>query len=574
MANFDPSKRDSFGSKFGVIAAAAGSAVGLGNIWRFPYVAGENGGGAFIIIYLIFIIAIGVPVMLSEFTIGRSAQRNAFGSFKKLAPGTRWYLIGLMGVVAAFVILAFYSTVAGWTLEYIYLSVSDAFSGKGPDEITSIFEGFKSGTFRPIMWQLIFMVLTAWIVIAGVKNGIEKYAKILMPILLLLIIVLDIRAITLPKADLGLKFLFEPDFSKLNTKSILEALGQAFFSLSIGMGTLITYGSYIKKNENLTNTAIKVSAADTIIAILAGVAIFPAVFAFGIEPNAGPDLIFRTLPNIFQHIPGGYYFSLLFFILLAVAALTSSISVLEVVVAYFVEELGLVRKKATIVAASSIAIVGILATMSWGTLKGVKIFNYNIFELLDFSASSVFLPIGGLFIVLFLGWYVSKSRVKTEMSSQGLFKARLLPLFSVIIKFIAPIAIALVFLNGIGVINFKSEIKYQTVLKVEITADKTIQKEISIETIRDELNKGNWTVNIQRKKVNEELSEEQIDNLKTEDLDVNLYRMTVLEQSSQMNNKIIVKLDIFSKEPVPENISLDYFDNDIKKIDNKDSVKD
>src|SRR6056297_3534650 len=310
MANFDPSKRDSFGSKFGVIAAAAGSAVGLGNIWRFPYVAGENGGGAFIIIYLIFI-AIGVPVMLSEFTIGRSAQRNAFGSFKKLAPGTRWYLIGLMGVVAAFVILAFYSTVAGWTLAYIYLSVSDAFSGKGPDEITSIFEGFKSGTFRPIMWQLIFMVLTAWIVIAGVKNGIEKYAKILMPVLLLLIIILDIRAVTLPNADLGLKFLFEPDFSKLNTKSVLEALGQAFFSLSIGMGTLITYGSYIKKNDNLGSTAISVAGADTFIAILAGIAIFPAVFAFadieniGLANVSGEGLVFITLPGILFSIPGG-----------------------------------------------------------------------------------------------------------------------------------------------------------------------------------------------------------------------------------------------------------------------------
>ena len=314
MANFDPSKRDSFGSKFGVIAAAAGSAVGLGNIWRFPYIAGENGGGAFIIVYLIFIIAIGIPVMLSEFTIGRSAQRNAFGSFKKLAPKTYWYLIGLMGVVAAFMILAFYSTVAGWTLEYIYLSFADAFSGKSPDQLTSIFESFKSGTFRPLLWQLIFMILTAWIVISGVQRGIEKYAKILMPLLLVLVIVLDIRAVTLSGAKEGLEFLFKPDFSKLDTNSILEALGQAFFSLSIGMGTLITYGSYINKRENLTTTAINVTAADTIIAILAGVAIFPAVFAFGIEPNAGPDLIFRTLPNIFQQIPGGYFFSLLFFI--------------------------------------------------------------------------------------------------------------------------------------------------------------------------------------------------------------------------------------------------------------------
>lgn len=453
MAKFDPSKRDSFGTKFGVIAAAAGSAVGLGNIWRFPYVAGENGGGAFILIYLLFIIAIGMPVMLSEFTIGRRAQRNAFGSFKRLAPNTYWYLIGLLGVVAAFVILSFYSTVAGWTLEYIYLSFSNAFAEKNPDQLTTMFETFKAGTFRPILWQLVFMVLTAWIVIAGVKKGIEKYAKILMPILLLLIIVLDIRAVTLPGASEGLEFLFSPDFSKLDTNSILEALGQAFFSLSIGMGTLITYGSYINKKQNLTSTAINVSAADTIIAILAGIAIFPAVFAFGIEPNAGPDLIFRTLPNIFQQMPGGYFFSLTFFILLGVAALTSSISVLEVVVAYFVEELGILRKRATIIAAVSITVLGVMSTMSWGVMGDVRIFDFNIFELLDFTASSVFLPIGGVFIVVFLGWYLGKKHIKEEITSDGLYKAKLTNIFVLIIKFLAPIAIAMVFLHGIGLLK-------------------------------------------------------------------------------------------------------------------------
>jgi NSS family neurotransmitter:Na+ symporter len=453
MAKFDFSKRDSFGSKFGVIAAAAGSAVGLGNIWRFPYVAGENGGGAFILVYLVFIIAIGIPVMLSEFTIGRSAQRNVFGSFKRLAPRTHWYLIGVLGVVAAFIILSFYSTVASWTLEYIYKAAADAFSGKSPDQLTTMFEGFKAGTFRPILWQVVFMFLTAWIVVAGVKRGIEKYARILMPVLLLLIIILDIRAITLPGAKEGLEFLFKPDFSKLNTNSVLEALGQAFFSLSIGMGTLVTYGSYIHKRENLANTAVSVSAADTIIAILAGVAIFPAVFAFGIEPNAGPDLIFRTLPNIFQQIPGGYFFALLFFILLGVAALTSSISVLEVVVAYFTEELGMVRKPATILAAVSITALGVLSTMSWGALEGVSIFNSNIFDLLDFTASSVLLPVGGLFIVIFVGWYLGREKIRQELSSGGLFKVRLLNVFVFIVKFLAPLAIALVFLNGIGLLK-------------------------------------------------------------------------------------------------------------------------
>ena len=454
MGKFDFTKRDSFGSKFGVIAATAGSAVGLGNIWRFPYIAGENGGGAFIIVYLLFILAIGIPVMLSEFTIGRSAQRNVFGAFKKLAPKTYWYLLGLLGVIAAFIILSFYSTVASWTLEYIYKSMIDAFSGKSPDQLTLLFEGFKASTFRPVLWQLVFMFLTAWIVIAGIKRGIEKYAKLLMPLLVVLIIVMDIRAITLPGAGEGLAFLLSPDFSKLNTNSVLEALGQAFFSLSIGMGTLITYGSYINKNENLTNTAISVSAADTLIAVLAGVAIFPAVFAFGIEPNAGPDLIFRTLPNIFMQLPGGYYFALLFFILLIVAALTSSISVLEVVVAYFSEELGISRKPATIIAAVSITALGVFSTMSWGMLKDATLFDQNIFGLLDFTASSVLLPLGGLLIVIFLGWYLGKPVARNEISNQGQIKARLLPLFMWIIKYLAPVAIALVFLNGIGLLKF------------------------------------------------------------------------------------------------------------------------
>lgn len=453
MAKFDFSKRDSFGSKFGVIAASAGSAVGLGNIWRFPYIAGENGGGAFILVYLLFIIAIGIPVMLSEFTIGRNAKRNVFGAFKVLAPGTYWYLIGLLGVVAAFIILSFYSTVASWTLEYTFKSLMDSFSGQNPDQLTYMFEGFKASTFRPIMWQVIFMFFTAWIVIAGVKNGIEKYAKILMPLLLVLIIVMDIRAMTLPGAKEGVEFLFKPDFSQLNTNSVLEALGQAFFSLSIGMGTLVTYGSYINKRENLANTAISVSAADTIIAILAGLAIFPAVFAFGIEPNAGPDLIFRTLPNIFLQLPRGYIFSLLFFVLLVVAALTSSISVLEVVVAYFSEELGILRKTATVIAAFLITALGILSTLSWGVLRNVEVFEQNIFGILDFTASSMLLPIGGLFIVLFLGWYLGKNTAKEEISSQGLFKVRLVSVFVFIVKFLAPIAIALVFLNGIGLLK-------------------------------------------------------------------------------------------------------------------------
>lgn len=454
MANIDSSQRGSFGSKFGVIAAAAGSAVGLGNIWRFPYVAGENGGGAFLIIYLSFIFAIGVPVMLSELLIGRRGQLNAYGSFKKLSNGKPWYLVGLMGIVAAFLILAFYSTIAGWTLEYLLQSLSNSFEGKSSLQLKESFESFQSSTFRPILWQLIFMALTAGIIMAGVQKGIEKYAKILMPLLVVLIIVMCIRSVTLPGAKEGLAFLFNPDFSKITWGVVLDALGQAAFSLSIGMGALITYGSYIRKDNNLTTTAFQVSIADTMIAILAGVMIFPAVFAFNIDPTAGFGLVFIVLPNIFEQMAGGYIFSIIFFVLLAVAALTSTISVLEVVVAYFVEELKLTRKRATILAASSIAAIGILCTLSFGSLSEFKIFGHTIFGLFDEVSANYLLPIGALLIVVFLGWFLGKNVVKDELSNQGKLKTRFLGLYMFIIKFIAPIAIALVFLYSIGILKF------------------------------------------------------------------------------------------------------------------------
>ena len=452
MSTPDFSKRDTFSSKFGVIAAAAGSAIGLGNIWRFPYVLGENGGGAFLFVYLAFIIAIGVPVMMSEFTIGRAALRNPYGAFKKLAPGKPWYLVGLMGVGAAFMILAFYSVVAGWTLEYIYQSVKNAFAGKTPEELGSMFDSFREDSIRPVIWFLVFMGLTAWIVLSGVKNGIEKYAKILMPILLVILAILCIRAVTLPGAKEGLAFLFKPDFSKINAKTILEALGQAFFSLSIGMGTLITYGSYISKKDNLANTAVSVSFADTFIAVLAGVAIFPAVFAFGIDAGEGEDLVFKTLPNIFQQMTGGYFFSLLFFILLGVAALTSTISVLEVIVAYFVEELKMMRKKATLIATLSVSVLGFMCALSWGSMANFKIFGQNVFGLLNFTSANILLPLGGFFIVIFIGWYYGREKTKFELSNQGKLKAKYIPLLMFIVKFIAPLAIAMVFLNGLGLL--------------------------------------------------------------------------------------------------------------------------
>ncbi len=447
-------QRDSFTSRFGVIAAAAGSAIGLGNIWRFPYVTGENGGGAFLLIYLCFVIAIGIPVMTSEFIIGRSAQRNPYGAFKILAPGKPWYLIGLMGVTAAFMILAFYTTVAGWSLEYFYQALVGNLSGKSDSELTLMFDDFLSGSFRPFLWFLIFMGLTALIIFSGVKRGIERYTKILMPLLLLLLILLCVRSLTLEGSKEGLLFLFKPDLSKITPKVILEALGQAFFSLSIGMGTLITYGSYIRKNDNLASSALYVGIADTMIAVIAGIAIFPAVFALGGSPASDKGLVFIVLPGIFQKIPFGNIFALIFFVLLGVAALTSTISVLEVIVAFLVEELKMTRRKATIAATLTVSVLGVVTVWSLGGLGNFTILDKNIFSLLEYLTANIMLPLGGLFIVLFIGWFFSPQRTRKELTNDGELKAGYIPLYMFIVKFVAPVAIAMVFLYSLGL--FKS----------------------------------------------------------------------------------------------------------------------
>lgn len=442
--------RDGFASKFGVYAAAVGSAVGLGNIWRFPYVAGENGGGAFLIIYLAFVIVIGIPVVTSEFIIGRRGQSNSFGSFKKLAPGKPWYLVGLLGIVAAFIILAFYGTVAGWTLEYVFLSIKNIFVSNTTDP-EKVFVDFHTGIAAPVFWQIIFMIATAMIILAGVQKGIEKSSKILMPLLFLILIILSVKSISLPNSSEGLKFLFNPDFSKINSTVILSALGQAAFSLSIGMGALITYGSYVKKDVNLPKTAFLVSISDMLIAVLAGVAIFPAVFSFGLSPGEGPGLVYIVLPGIFQQMSGGEFFALLFFILLAIAALTSSISLLEVIVAYISEEFKIKRGIATIIATGMSTILGIFTTLSFSSLKNIKIFNKSIFDSCDFLATNILLPLGAFLIVIFLGWFFDKKQTRDEVTNGGTIKFRLFPVFIFIIKFVAPIAIFFVFLQGLGI---------------------------------------------------------------------------------------------------------------------------
>ncbi len=445
--------RAQFGSKFGVFAAAAGSAIGLGNIWKFPYITGVYGGAAFLFVYLGFILAIGLPVMLSELVIGRRSRRNAFGAFNKLAPGSPWRFIGSFGVAAAFLILSFYGVVAGWSIKYIFFSLSNTFDGFSPLQIAETFDAFVADPGKPLLYQIIFMILTGAIVILGVHNGIESFSKVLMPILLIIILILDIRAVTLHGAGEGLRFLFHPDFSKLTFEGVLSALGHAFFSLSLGMGTLITYGSYVNKQNNLINIAVQVTVADTVVAILAGIAIFPAVFAFHIEPDGGVGLIFKTLPNVFIQMPGGVIFSVLFFILLTIAALTSAISILEVVVAYFVEELKLHRRSATIIATSLITLLGIICSLSLGIYSNVQVFNKTIFDLLDFISANILLPLGGMFIALFIGWFFGKFRVMREVAQGGSLKGWFLTVFMNLVRFVAPIAIFIVFLNGLKILD-------------------------------------------------------------------------------------------------------------------------
>ncbi len=442
--------RDSFGSRLGVIAATAGSAVGLGNIWRFPYVLGENGGGAFLLIYLAIMFSIGIPVMMSELAIGRRSQRNPVGAFRVLAPGKPWYLVGMMGVISAFMILAFYTAVAGWTLEYIYQTIIGGFREKSPDELTAMFNSFRGESLRPALWFTIFMIATSIIVLGGIRKGIEKATRIMMPVLFILLLIMCVKALTLGGSGKGLIFLFKPDFSKVTGSVVLMALGQVFFSLSIGMGTIITYGSYIQKDNKLAATSVQVSLIDTLVAVLAGIAIFPAVFAFGISPASGEALTFIVLPGIFQQMPAGMIFAFIFFLLLALAALTSTISVLEVIVAYFSEQLGLTRRMAILLATISMFILGITASLSLGVTSGIKLFGLNTFDLFNTTTANILLPLGGLLIVIFLGWFFPAKEVLDELSNGGALKTRYFMLYRFIIRFVAPIAITIVFLNSIG----------------------------------------------------------------------------------------------------------------------------
>ena len=451
-------ERENFGSKLGVILAAAGSAVGLGNIWRFPVETGQNGGAAFIIVYILCIILLGLPIMMSEFLIGRYTHSNTAGAYRKLAPGTQWKWVGRLGVLSGFVILSYYSVVAGWTAEYTILAAMNHFDGKTTSDFPVIFSEFASNPWKPMLWMFAFMIITHVIVVRGVKSGIEKFSKIMMPALFVIILILVVCSVSLPGASKGVEFLLKPDFSKIDGSVILSAMGQAFFSLSLGLGCLCTYASYFGKDTNLGKTALNVSVIDTMVAIMAGFIIFPAVFNAGYQlgsGDVGPSLIFITLPNVFQQAFGGlpflsYIFAVMFYFLLVVAALTSTISMHEVVTAYVSEEFGMKRRKAAWIVTLACSFVGIFCSLSFGPLDGVKIFGMSIFDLFDYVSSNIFLPVGGMFISLFTGWYLDKKFVRQEITNGGEIKAPYFRLFIFILRYVAPVAIALILLNQLG----------------------------------------------------------------------------------------------------------------------------
>ena len=444
-------QRSQWGSKIGFILAAGGSAVGLGNIWRFPYLAGENGGGAFVLIYLITVAIIGFTLMLAEFTIGRYSQSNAVGAFKNI--DKRFGFIGFIGVIVAFLIMGFYMIVGGWSLAYIFKAITGTINSTDPKFLSSSFNELVVNDFQPILWGGIYIILNIFIVSSGINKGIEKASKILMPALFVIMIILTFKSLSLEGAMEGVKFFIKPNFSEITPKVVLNAAGQAFFSLSLGMTCMVTYGSYLNKSENLVKNAMIVPLLDTLVAIMAGFVILPAVFAFGVKPTSGPSLLFITLPPVFELMPLGVLFEALFFILVGIAAITSTISILEVVVAYFTETYNFSRAKTTIIIALICFIVGIPSSLSFGTMSDVTFFGKTYFEWFDYIASNILLPVGGLFISIFVGWIMNTKDVEDEITNGGTIKFGLMKVFFFATRFLAPIGIILVLLQATGILK-------------------------------------------------------------------------------------------------------------------------
>lgn len=462
-------ERANFGTKLGIILATAGSAVGLGNVWRFPYVTGQNGGAAFLLIYIAFVIIMGVPCMLNEFIIGRKAQANTARAYSKLANGTPWKLIGILGVFTGFIITGYYVVVSGWCLQYIYASIAGHLNSDAT-YVKTYFDTFATNPWKPILWLIIFMLICHFIVSKGVEKGIEKSSKLMMPLLFILLIVIAISSCLLPGANRGLSFLFKPDFSNVDSKTFLGALGQAFYSLSLGMGCLCTYASYFKRDTHLTKSAAQIVSIDTLIAVLAGIMIFPAFFAS--YPDAadklanpelasqysGPGLVFITLPNVFHQafssVPLiGELVAILFYALLSLAALTSLISLHEVSTAFFHEELKISRKKGAGIVTILCTVIGVFCSLSYGGgREWLVIAGQSVFTWFDFLSGQIFLPTGGLLTCLFIGWYVPKHIVKDEFTNQGTLRGRFFNIYMFAVRYVCPICIILIFLNQFGII--------------------------------------------------------------------------------------------------------------------------
>lgn len=450
------SERASFGSKLGIILATAGSAVGLGNVWRFPYMSGEYGGGAFILIYIGCVLLLGIPCMVSEFVIGRRAASNTARAYGILSGGRPWMLVGLLGVITGFMIAGYYAVVSGWCLHYIYASVSGQLHGS-PEFFTGYFDAFEKDPLKPVFWALVFMLVTHLIIIRGIRGGIEKASKFMMPVLFVLLIVIVVLSCMLPGAFEGVSFLFKPDFSKVSGGMFLGALGQAFFSLSIGMGCLCTYASYFSKDTDLMKSASQIAFIDTIVAVLAGLMIFPAAFSVGISPDSGPSLVFITLPNVFQQAFSGmpfvgYAVSAAFYALLALAALTSIISMHEVATVFLEEEFRFSRKRAATVVTIACSAVGVVCSLSLGGWDCLRIGDRTLFDMFDFFTGQIMLPVGGFLTCLFIGWFLPRKMIRDEFTNRGTLRGSLFGAYMFCVRYICPICILLIFLRQFGVI--------------------------------------------------------------------------------------------------------------------------
>ncbi|MBP5514318.1 MAG: sodium-dependent transporter [Bacteroidaceae bacterium] len=445
------SNRGSFGSKIGVVLAAAGSAVGLGNVWRFPTEVGNNGGAAFILIYLFSVFFIGVPVMISEFVIGRNTHANTITAFRKLAPKTWWRIGGIEGVFVAFFISCYYIVVSGWTLHYTIASFFNRLSGD--QDYKAFFNQFVSSPWEPIVYTVVFMLMTHFVIVRGVERGIERFSKLMMPMLLLIIAVLVICSFSMSGFAEGITYLLRPDFAKVTPSVVLSAVGQAFYSLSLAMGCLCTYASYFGPNTNLMKTAMSVSVIDTCVAILCGFIIFPAVFSVpGVEPGEGPGLVFITLPHVFNiafhNVPLiGFLFSSLFYLLLLLSALTSAISLHEPVTAYIHEEWHVSRHRAACMVTAGCILLAVACSLSMGVWNGFRVGGLCLFDLFDFISAKIILPMGGIIICLFVGWRLDRQLVYNEVTNNGSLRIRLFRLYIFLVRWVAPLAISVIFIN-------------------------------------------------------------------------------------------------------------------------------